>query len=494
MNSPDNAARVPLDRVVALVESARADYGILAESVAAPEMRAGQVRTVAGLALRTLFRVWNLDSQRMGTAEWNPLGAIITAGSRVVLKPNWVVHENPGGDLDCMVTNTSIIDAVLEYVALARPGSVVLGDAPIQRCDFARLRQECALDPLVEKFQKRGLDLKLADFRRTVLSGDRSEVSRRENIRGSKDYVQFDLANDSLLEPLSMGSRFRVTVYNPDLLERTHARGRHQYLVAREVIDADTVINLPKLKSHKKACITGALKNLVGINGNKEFLPHHRKGGAASGGDCYAGSWWLKERAEELLDWANRRPVAAHYRMARVAEVMVRAAQSFGADGNLDGSWHGNDTIWRTCLDLQRLLRYGRADGSLSDRPQRQVVTITDAIVAGEGEGPLAPTPMASGFVTGALNPAAADWVHSRLMGFDPEKIPLVRQSFEKFRYSLTSFEPPEIVVRLEDGERAAGQIHPAGGRGFRPPAGWRDYCELNDHDDRANCESDLVA
>ena len=60
-------------------------------------------------------------------------------------------------------------------------------------------------------------------------------------------------------------------------------------VVDQAIIDADLVINVPKLKTHKKAGVTGALKNLVGINGNKEFLPHHRKGGAASGGDCYPG-------------------------------------------------------------------------------------------------------------------------------------------------------------------------------------------------------------
>ena len=85
----------------------------------------------------------------------------------------------------------------------------------------------------------------------------------------------------SLLEPIASDRRvdFRVTMYNPDLMRQTHGRGRHQYLIAREVIEADVVINVPKLKTHRKAGITGALKNLVGINGNKDYLPHHRLGG-----------------------------------------------------------------------------------------------------------------------------------------------------------------------------------------------------------------------
>ena len=95
-------------------------------------------------------------------------------------------------------------------------------------------------------------------------------------------------------------------MYNPDLMLNTHQPGRHQYLVARDIIEADTVINLPKLKTHKKACLTGALKNMVGINGHKEYLPHHRKGGSGAGGDCYEGSSFFKGSSENLLDIANR--------------------------------------------------------------------------------------------------------------------------------------------------------------------------------------------
>ena len=35
-----------------------------------------------------------------------------------------------------------------------------------------------------------------------------------------------------------------------------------------------------------------------------------------------------------------------------------------------------------------------------------------------------------AGYLTGATNPAAAEWVHGRLMGFDPQKIPLVLGAF----------------------------------------------------------------
>ena len=81
----------------------------------------------------------------------------------------------------------------------------------------------------------------------------------------------------------------------------------HQYLLCREAFDADVVISLPKLKMHSKAGLTGALKNLVGLNGNKDFLPHYRFGGSAKNGDCYEG-WSLgRELSERFEDLANRR-------------------------------------------------------------------------------------------------------------------------------------------------------------------------------------------
>ena len=123
------------------------------------------------------------------------------------------------------------------------------------------------------------------------------------------------------------------------------------------------MINLPKLKTHKKAGITCALKNLIGINGNKEYLPHHRVGGPTSGGDCYPGGSLRQESARALWDRQN---MASSFAAARVwhgvATQLDRLTRLQGDRLGVEGSWSGNDTIWRTCLDLNRILLYGRAD------------------------------------------------------------------------------------------------------------------------------------
>lgn len=498
-HAPENSLRIPgtLDAVVAVARSIRADYGVLPQFAPAPELPSGEAATVALAALRNLFRNWGLDREHFGSPAWNPLGAFIAPGARVVLKPNWVLHWNKSGQgMDCLITHASVIAAVLEYVALAKPGAVVLGDAPVQGCDFETLRKVCGVDEMVERFQRRGMNLSVADFRRTVLPGENYGRSKIEECRSMEQYVLFDLKEKSLLEPLRADSKkFRVTMYNPDLLHRTHAPQRHQYLIAREILESDAIINLPKLKTHKKACVTGALKNLVGINGHKEYLPHHRKGGGSSGGDCYAGRSWLKGRAEDLLDIANRaRPGRFQVALARAAAILIRGAVLLGSDNNLEGSWFGNDTVWRTSLDLQRIAVYGRADGTLADAPQRKLISITDAIIGGEGDGPMAPTAVPSGFLTGAVNPAAAEWVHCRLMGLDPRRIPLVREAFASFPYPLVAFAPAAIRVRMDSAERSADEIFPFDARAFCPPRGWQGHCELGTKDDHPTGEQALVA
>lgn len=470
----------PANRVYG-VQSLQASYRSC-EPTPAPELPQGRTSSLAERAVRTLLAEAGFDGPRFGTPEWNPLGDLIRPGDRVLIKPNWVYHENKSGEgLDCLVTHTSVIAAILTYAAKARPRRIVVGDAPVQGCDFPALSESCRFDTLTTRLGPERVEVFVKDFRRTIRQGKALGDASQPSDRGPEDYVLFDLGSDSDLEPISdAGGKFRVTMYNPDLLQQTHGPGRHQYLVAREAIDADLVINVPKLKTHKKAGITGALKNLVGINGLKDYLPHHRKGGSFQGGDCYEGKSWLKSRLETLLDSANRarRPVVQRA-FARGVQLGQLAGRVLKEDDNLEGSWHGNDTVWRTCLDLQRILHYGRIDGSLSEQKQRRVLTITDAIIAGEGDGPLSPTPVPLGLLTMSLSVAALEWTHAFLMGFDPRLIPLTREAFTPHRYPLVEFTPAQVMVEIGGNCGTPEAIAPRFGRPFRAAAGWRGFCEL---------------
>src|SRR5207245_4895705 len=94
-----------------------------------------------------------------------------------------------------------------------------------------------------------------------------------------------DLADRSEFVAQTGSGRYYGADYDSAVVNRHHAHGRHEYLVAGSVAKADVVFSLPKLKTHKKAGITVSLKNLVGINADKNWLPHHTEGHPKNGGD-----------------------------------------------------------------------------------------------------------------------------------------------------------------------------------------------------------------
>ena len=468
------------ERTVWLAHVPDARYGTAGGDL--PELP-GFEPTSSAVALRTVLLEAGLDLAHAGTPAWNPFGDLIRPGDSVVVKPNWVTHANGGAhdDWECLVTHPSLVEAICRYVLKAGPRRLTIGDAPVQGCDFDRLLDRTGTRAALARLPAGDTCVDVRDFRLVNLDEDGGYATRASATRTPADYVCFDLAGDSLLDPITRADRpFRVTMYDPKALDDTHGPGRHRYLVAREIVEADLVVNVPKLKTHKKAGLTGALKNLVGINGHKAYLPHHRKGGGAEGGDAYPGRSSWKAWAEETYDTANRlQGGTIKAALFRSAAAMERASVAIaGAAPGVEGSWHGNDTVWRMSLDLQRLVVYGRLDGALDDRPQRAILSITDAVIAGQGEGPLAPDPCPLGVVTLGANPAAVEWVHAELMRLDPARIPIVARAFDAFRFPIAPFAPGDVRVRCGGLILTPQEAGEAFGRPFTPPQGWRGHCE----------------
>jgi uncharacterized protein (DUF362 family) len=424
--------------------------------------------------------------QRLGDfLEWSevgrgPFGSAIPRGARVIVKPNWVLHENRGPwGLDPLVTDPELIKRIVDGVLAAGPSRVLVGDAPLQGCDLERLLSATGLDRWAAELTSREPSFEgLRDFRRTTCEIRYGVRVAREDQQPEDDFVMFDLGADSLLEPVTdRRGRFRVTQYDPRKMQTTHAPGRHCYLVARAIIEADVVVNVPKLKTHCKAGITGALKNLVGINGNKEYLPHHRVGGSHRGGDCYPGGSVLKRAIELAMDQTNLAPAPGTRAFAwnATGDVLGRLAQWMGDEVGVEGAWSGNDTVWRMCLDLNRILSYGRTDGTLAETPQRRVLHVVDAMVAGQGNGPLFAEPLELGLLLGGSNPAAMDWVGAHLLGYDPRRVALAREAFGAFRWPIARFERDEVrLIGDLAGTETLGSLL-ASGHTVKHPPGWRD-------------------
>jgi uncharacterized protein (DUF362 family) len=104
---------------------------------------------------------------------------------------------------------------------------------------------------------------------------------------------------------------------------------------------------------------------------------------------------------------------------------------------------------------------------------------LTDGIVAGEGNGPLAARPVPLGAVTFSSCLPFADMAHSALMRFDWRRIPLVRQAFGPMGLPLAESCPAALVVMCGGKSWTAPQIAARFGRQFRAADGWRGDVEL---------------
>ena len=414
-------------------------------------------------AVRTALWRLGLDAENFGSADWNPLGALTPRGSRIVLKPNFIRHWNPAADtraghasVESVITPGAVLRAVADYAFLAAgvEGSVTIAEAPQHDCDFEKIREIAGLDALVRFYDERlGRTLEVIDLRREAVTYRDAVITERHPLPGDpRGYRMIDLGPHSAFEGSGLDpERFRGADYDPGPTTAHHLDGKNEYLLSETVLSADLVVNLPKLKTHKKTGVTLALKNLVGINGDKNLLPHHCVGSVDQGGDEYPGSGWLdatRSRGAEIGRALLKRQTGVKLiQWVRRAEKALR-----GDDFIRSGNWHGNRTTWRMCVDLNRCLYYSDATGEdfEASEPSRKVLTVMDGVIAGEGDGPLAPENVPLGVIIAATDPIALDLVALRLMGFDEHKIPKIFGPMADRKLRVTEVRSPEDVIVYE--------------------------------------------
>src|SRR5215475_1150505 len=107
---------------------------------------------------------------RWSEEERGPFGRMIPSGARVLIKPNLVLHENEGPwGIESLITSQSLIRAVVEGALRAGPSEVLIGDAPLQGCDFLRLLSVTGLGEWADRLMRLEPSFKgVRDFRRTT--------------------------------------------------------------------------------------------------------------------------------------------------------------------------------------------------------------------------------------------------------------------------------------------------------------------------------------
>lgn len=411
-------------------------------------------------AVRSALVALGLDAGRLGQPDWNPLGDLVRRGGRVVLKPNFIRHWNPrseaGHSVESVITHGSVVRAMADYawLAVGPEGSVAVAEAPQMDCQFAKIREIAGLDEMTGFYDRAaGVEFEVIDLRREeTVFRDGIIADRRELPGDPLGYRAVDLGERSFFTGSGLESgRFRGADYDPAPTASHHSGGRHEYLLSETVLSADLVVNLPKLKTHKKTGVTLAFKNLVGINGDKNWLPHHSLGSPEEGGDEYPEPRFLDRWRSRATEWARpwlaRGRALGVFRAARRLEAATR-----GDDFVRAGNWSGNRTTWRMVLDLNRCFYYSDATGLHLDAttPPRTALTVLDGIVAGEGAGPLATDDRPLGVIVASTDPLAVDLTAVRLMGFDEEQIPKLCEAMRDSGPRITLVEDPAQVRVVE--------------------------------------------
>lgn len=441
-------------------------------------------------AVREALHLLGLDEQRYGTPEWNPLAEILGPDDMVVIKPNMVrdFHEFPEEGTEALITHGSVIRAIVDYVYLAKggKGSVIIADSPQNDADWQGLWKAFAFDDLLAFYRELAPDFQISiyDVRQQAVRKELGVVVERYQCPGDPlGYSLIDLGEDSEFETVRERiGRLYGAEYDVSDTNRHHMPGRHQYLIANTFLAADVVINVPKLKTHKKSGITVWIKSVIGINGEKNWLPHHTEGLPSEGGDQFAEDT-LKRKTEQRVVALTKRVLKNAGRFgARVGVVLKRIGIAVFGDTNRDairsGNWYGNDTIWRTVYDVIKCWIYADKGGVLQKTPQRKFFCIVDGIIAGEGNGPLAPKAKPCGVIIAGSDPIAVDTTCAVLMGFDPDKIRILKNAdaARGFRISDVRREDIRCLSNEEAWNKRLQDMSET--LDFEPHFGWKGYIE----------------
>ncbi len=427
----------------------------------------------------------------LGGPPESPLGTLVRPGDTVVLKPNFIreSHETRPHEWQQVITHGAVIRAVCDYVILALQGRgrVIICDAPQTDSSFDTIcRVTSAYDVVAWYKTWSPVPVELVDLRAEEWHSADGVVYKRQKLPGDpRGYVAVNLGRHSHFHGMSPRLGFYGADYDTGETRRHHHDDLHEYLLARTVMDADVLINLPKLKTHKKTGITCALKNLVGINGDKNWLPHYMLGSPEEGGDQFPART-AKARSERMLVSLLKRHIYhAPAWLARLLVPLKRVGRAvFGDTRHVvrSGNWHGNDTTWRMTLDLNTCwFYYNPATQQLDPaRAPRRYLALVDGIIAGEGNGPMAPDAKPCGVIIAGADPVSVDTVSAWLMGFDPRKLRLLTGADHAQALPLAATPMEHIAVcGNEPAWRGAlGTLDPRSTFRFEPHFGWRGFIE----------------
>ena len=442
-------------------------------------------------SVRESFRLLGMDAANYGLPQWNPMRNVVRPGDRVVIKPNLLAHAHGSKPEEWLqvITHGSVVRAVADYVALALKGEgeITVMDGPQYDSDWDQIISRSGLGEVIRHCASTaGVPVRLLDLRDYQMEVRGEVIYRRVKLPSDPlGGVAIDLGSKSALTNHNGAGKYFGSDYDQSETNHHHSGGRHEYRISRTAASADVFINVPKLKTHKKVGVTLCMKNLVGINVGRNWLPHHTDGDPSTGGDQFPAPSVKSTVERSAIRWMQQQTlqVAGMHHVYRLAKSWGK--HIFGRTDQVvrHGNWSGNDTCWRMVLDINRCLMYG--DGQTFPLPSaKRFFAVVDGVIGGDGDGPACPDPYPAGVIIAGYNPVAVDCSAARLMGFDPSRVPQLAHAFDPHSMALADF--PYDAIRLVSNERAwSGSLEglaPGSTFHFRPHFGWVGQIEDTDH------------
>jgi uncharacterized protein (DUF362 family) len=414
----------------------------------------------------------------------------VNPSDSVIIKPNWVMesHKSRPDEWEYVVTHPAVITAVLRKVLdrLSGNGRITIIDGPMTEASFDKLIRHYPVALWQQLATQNGVTLEVIDLREHEWTTKNDIIIERKPLQGDpRGKVVVDLLGEN--SEFYGHKKSRRGYYGADYdraeTNRAHDGHHNLYSVSKTVIEGDVFINIPKLKTHRKAGITCCLKNLVGINTYKNYLPHHSEGGPSEEGDQFPSDN-LNACIEGPLVGFLKQRVFQNTLLANILSPLNTVGKKVFGDSSKvvrNGSWYGNDTAWRMILDLNKVLSYANPDGTMRPETQKHAkryIGIVDAILAGEAEGPLSPDPVVMGKLICGTNPVSIDAACAILMGFDPLKIPAIANAFGIQHFPLCNFTLEDIGILINTEKYCIDDIPSDYIVHFKPQYGWNGHIE----------------
>ena len=451
--------------------------------------------------VRNLLKLQYSSNENVDNEKWNPFGKLINKGDQVLIKPNLVKHFHPYGDKGVIstITNAAILRPIIDYIILALDGTgrIIIADTPLEKTIFKEVIKLGKIDKLLDFYKNfLKLDIELYDLRSFQAipdeygkySGDFIELSGPPG-----GYIKIDLGNTSELAELDKCGNpdyFTLADHSIKLFEvRSNKRGKtniyhcknhHIYKIPKIVLNSDVVFSIPKLKTHRMAGVTISLKNMIGIC-EKIYLPHHRRG-LPPFGDAYPKlpdkkTIFFKKLIFNLSGAFQKK----FYNNEKVNNTMFfkkilyplynfsKSIKPFNSDYNWWGSWSGNDTLWRTIYDLNKILFYSDKNGKMKNKQQRKYFSIVDGIIGQEGKGPMSGDPKPCGILLGSSDPVAVDTIASFIIGYDIDKLKIIKNGNKVKKYKLGCNDLSKIKINSNIADPLEINLN------FKLPEGYKD-------------------